>query len=167
MVASSSAGFFSSIRPRGRPLTKSTMSGRRVFLFSVTLNWLTASQSLLAGTSKSNTRTWSPRTLPSASRYSISTPFTSIRWKVRLRALTVEPSGRVSFRKASSSAPPGRPLFSAARASHTRRSKYRPGRSRARSAVWGIWARCPRPWATRQPRLVSHVEGGGLQRRLQ
>ena len=49
MVASSSAGFFSSITPKGRPLTNSTTSGRRVFLFSVTLNWLTASQSLLAG----------------------------------------------------------------------------------------------------------------------
>ena len=32
MVASSSAGFLSSIRPRGRPLTKSTTSGRRVCL---------------------------------------------------------------------------------------------------------------------------------------
>ena len=49
MVASSSAGFFSSITPSGRPLTNSTTSGRRVFRFSVTLNWLTASQSLLAG----------------------------------------------------------------------------------------------------------------------
>ena len=79
MVASSSAGFFSSMTPRGRPLTNSTTSGLRVFPSSVTVNWLTASQSLLAGLSKSMTRTWSPRTRPSESRYSISTPLTSIR----------------------------------------------------------------------------------------
>ena len=41
----------------GRPLTKRTMSGRRVLRFSVTVNWLTASQSLLSVFSKSMTRT--------------------------------------------------------------------------------------------------------------
>ena len=53
MVASSSAGFLSSMTPRGRPLTNSTTSGRRVFLFSATVSWLTASQSLRSGLSKS------------------------------------------------------------------------------------------------------------------
>ena len=43
--------------PTGRPLTNSTTSGLRVFRSSVTVNWLTASQSLLAGLSKSMTRT--------------------------------------------------------------------------------------------------------------
>ena len=79
MVASSSAGFFSSITPSGSPFTNSTTSGLRVFLFSVTVNWLTASQSFPAGLSKSITRTRSPRTDPPVSLYSISTPFTSIR----------------------------------------------------------------------------------------
>ena len=41
------------------------MSGRRSRLFSTTVNWLTANQSLLAGWSKSMTRAWSPRTAPS------------------------------------------------------------------------------------------------------
>ena len=84
--------------PRGRPLTNSTTSGLRVFLFSVTVNWLTASQSLLVGWAKSTIRAWSPRTRPSESRYSISTPLMSIRWKERLRTSSVDPSGRVSLR---------------------------------------------------------------------
>ena len=79
IVASSSAGFFSSITPSGSPLTNSTTSGRRVFRFSVTVSWFTASQSLLTRFSKSMTRTTSPRTAPPASRYSTSTPFTTIR----------------------------------------------------------------------------------------
>ena len=65
MVASSSAGFFSSMTPKGRPLRNRTMSGRRVFRFSVTVNWLTASQSLLSGLSKLMTWAWSPRMDPS------------------------------------------------------------------------------------------------------
>ena len=49
IVASSSAAFFSSMTPSGRPLTKTTMSGRRLCWPSMTVNWLTASQSLLRG----------------------------------------------------------------------------------------------------------------------
>ena len=41
--------FFSSITASGRPLTNSTTSGRRVCWPSATVNWLTASQSLLSG----------------------------------------------------------------------------------------------------------------------
>ena len=50
-VAFSSAGFLSSIRPSGRPLTNNTISGRRSCSPSTTVNWLTASQSLFAGLS--------------------------------------------------------------------------------------------------------------------
>ena len=50
-VASASVGFLSSITPSGSPLTNSTTSGRRSILFSTTVSWLTASQSLLAGSS--------------------------------------------------------------------------------------------------------------------
>ena len=46
-MAFSSVGFLSSIRPSGRPLTKSTAYGLR--LRSTTVNWLTASQSFFAG----------------------------------------------------------------------------------------------------------------------
>ena len=63
-VASSSAAFLNSMMPSGRPLRKSTISGRRVFLFSVTVNWLTASQLFLAGFAKSMTRSRPPRTRP-------------------------------------------------------------------------------------------------------
>ena len=84
MVAFSSAAFFSSITASGRPLTNSTMSGRRLCLFSTTVNWLTASQSLFAGSSKSITRACAPRMVPSASRYSTVTPSTSRRWSARL-----------------------------------------------------------------------------------
>ena len=49
MVAFSSAGFFSSITPSGRPLTKITTSGRRLCCPSTTVNWLTASQSFASG----------------------------------------------------------------------------------------------------------------------
>ncbi len=55
------------------------MSGRRVFQFSVTVNWLTASQSLLSGLSKSMNWAWSPRMAPSLARYSTLTPLRSIR----------------------------------------------------------------------------------------
>ena len=79
MVASSSAGFFSSITPRGRPFTNSTTSGRRVCLFSVTVNWFTASQSLAVGSSKSTTRTCAPRIEPSSVRYSTVTPQANMR----------------------------------------------------------------------------------------
>ena len=113
-MASSSTGFLSSMTPSGRPLTNSTTSGRRVFLFSVTVNWLTASQLLAAGSSKSTTRACAPRTAPPSVRCSTVTPSTSIRWKARLRASSVAPSGRVSLRKASSSASAGRPGFSLA-----------------------------------------------------
>ena len=48
-MAFSSAAFFNSMTASGRPLTNSTMSGRRVCWPSATVNWLTASQSLLSG----------------------------------------------------------------------------------------------------------------------
>ena len=102
-------GFFNSITPSGRPLTKSTTSGRRLFLFSVTVNWFTARQWLLAGLSKSMTCACAPRMAPLCARYSTVTPSTSIRWKDRLRASRVAPSGRVSLRNASSNASAGRP----------------------------------------------------------
>src|SRR5690242_6134005 len=57
MVAFSSAAFFNSITPSGSPLTKITMSGRRVSCPSTTVNWFTASQSLRSGCSKSTTCT--------------------------------------------------------------------------------------------------------------
>ena len=49
MVASSSAGFFSSMTPRGRPLTNRTTSGLRVFRSSATVNWLTAQPVVVDG----------------------------------------------------------------------------------------------------------------------
>ena len=54
-VAFSSLGLFNSIGPSGRPLMNSAMSGRRWWLFSTTVDWLAASQSLSAGHSKSMT----------------------------------------------------------------------------------------------------------------
>ena len=48
MVAFSSAGFLSSIRARGSPLTNSTMSGRRSCLFSTTVK-LVDGQQVVAG----------------------------------------------------------------------------------------------------------------------
>jgi hypothetical protein len=48
MVAFSAAALFGSITARGRPLTKTTTSGRRVWPASVTVNWLTTSQSFWA-----------------------------------------------------------------------------------------------------------------------
>ena len=89
IVAFSSAAFFSSITASGRPLTKSTTSGRRVCLFSTTVNWLTASQSLLSGSSKSSTRACAPPIEPSGVRYSTVTPSTSRRCTARLRADSV------------------------------------------------------------------------------
>ena len=71
----------------GRPLTNSTTSGRRVCWPSATVNWLTASQSLFSGASKSSTRAWSPAIEPSGRRYSTVTPSTSIRWIARLRSI--------------------------------------------------------------------------------
>ena len=109
MVASSSAGFLSSMTARGRPLTKSTMSGAAfVLVFSVTVNWLTASQSLAVwilevDDARLAHRGWSRR----CDGYSTVTPFTSRRWKARLRASRVGPAGWVSLRKASSRAGTG------------------------------------------------------------
>jgi len=98
IVASSSAAFLSSRTASGSPFTKRTMSGRRVRRFSTTANWLTASQSLAVGSSKSMTRTCAPRIVPSAARYSTVTPFTSIRCTPRLRWMRSAPSGRVTLR---------------------------------------------------------------------
>ena len=92
---------------QGRPLTKSTTSGRRWFWFSVTVNWLTASQSLADQLSKSMTWACSPRMAPSPDRYSTLTPFSNMRWKARLRTSSVAPSGCVSLRRASSKADAG------------------------------------------------------------
>ena len=108
MVALSSAGFLSSMTASGRPLTNTTMSGRRVFPFSETVNWLMPDHVLASGSSKSIARAWAPRTAPSGSRYSTFTPSITMRWKERLRASSVAPSGRVSLRSASSSASSGR-----------------------------------------------------------
>jgi hypothetical protein len=83
------------------------MSGRLVCLLSLTVNWLTASQSSFSGSSKSITLAWAPAMDPSGRRYSTVTPFTSRRWSARLRASSVGPSDRVSLRKASSSASGG------------------------------------------------------------
>jgi hypothetical protein len=79
MVACSSAGFFSSMTASGRPFTNRTTSGRRVWRFSTTVNWFTASQSLFPGSSKSTTRACAPAMEPSGRRYSTVTPSTSIR----------------------------------------------------------------------------------------
>ena len=53
-------------------------------------------------------------------RYSELTPSTNIRWKERLSASRLEPSGRVSLRKATSNAEIGRSGSSAAKASRSR-----------------------------------------------
>ena len=100
MVAFSSAGFFSSITASGRPLTKSTTSGRRVCLFSTTVNWLTASQSLFVGVVevdhprlRAADRAVRPAVLD---RHAIHQHPV----QARLRATSSAPSGRVSLRKA-------------------------------------------------------------------
>ncbi len=97
-VAFSSAGFFSSITASGRPFTNSTTSGRRVCCPSATVNWLTASQSLLSGASKSITRACAPAIDPSLRRYSTVTPSTSSRCIARLRSTSDGASERVSLR---------------------------------------------------------------------
>jgi hypothetical protein len=67
------------------------------------VNWLTTAQSLLAGSSKSMTRAWSPAMEPSARRYSTVTPFTSMRCAARFRSKSFGASSRVSLRNVSSS----------------------------------------------------------------
>jgi hypothetical protein len=119
-VAFSAAAFFSSSTASGRPFTTSTTSSRRVCLFSTTLNWFTASQSLPAGSSKSIARACAPRMLPAASRYSTVTPSTSRRCSARLRTMRSAPSGRVSLRKASSKVSAGSEGLSRASASRRR-----------------------------------------------
>ena len=47
--------------------------------FSVTVNWLTANQSLLRWSLKSTTETMSPRTEPSAVRYSVVHQFENLK----------------------------------------------------------------------------------------
>src|SRR5450631_319329 len=74
MVASSSAAFFSSTRPSGRPFTNTTISGRRLLWPSMTVNWFTANQSFAAVSSKSTKRTRPPAMVPSGRGYSTSTP---------------------------------------------------------------------------------------------
>ena len=72
------AGLLSSISPSGSPFTNSTTSGRRSCLFSTTVNWLTASQSLPAGSSKSMTRAWAAADRAVIKpRYSTVTPSTT------------------------------------------------------------------------------------------
>lgn len=63
------------------------------------------------------------RMLPSFVRYSTVTPSTSSRWTARLRASTVGPSGRISFRNASSRASAGSSGLSRASASRSRPSR--------------------------------------------
>ena len=108
MVAFSSAAFLSSITASGTPLTNSTTSGLRRCWPSATVNWLTASQSLLSGSPKSMTRACAPAIEPSARRYSTVTPSTSSLCMARLRSSREGASRRVSFRNASSSASAGR-----------------------------------------------------------
>src|SRR3989442_14354060 len=83
MVAFSSAGFLSSMTANASPLTNSNTSGRRVCCPSDTVNWFTATQLLLLGSSKSNTRGCAPAIEPSLRRYSTVMPSTSIRWTIR------------------------------------------------------------------------------------
>src|ERR1700683_5256358 len=59
-VAFSSPMFLSSITPRGKPLMKTKISGRRLALFSMTVNWLIAAQSLFSRLSKSISLTRPP-----------------------------------------------------------------------------------------------------------
>ena len=120
IVASSSAGFFSSMTPSGRPFKNSTTSARRVLWPSVTVNWFTASQSLASASSKSITRACAPRIVPSEVRYSTVTPSTSIRWKARFLVSHCRALRRVNLRKASSSTSAGRSGLSRPSASRSR-----------------------------------------------
>ena len=83
MSAASSAGFFSSISTSGKPLTNSTMSGRRVWCGPLIVNWLTAQHSLRPGSAQSTRRTKSPTVSPSR-WYCTGTPATSSLWNARL-----------------------------------------------------------------------------------
>jgi len=108
IVASSSAGSFSSMGAIGRPLTNTMTSGRRTER-SATVNWFTTSQPFAAETSKSTMRTRRPRTLP-ADATSTSTPSTSIRWKRRFASM---PSGGSGRRSAACRAADGRSPWTA------------------------------------------------------
>ena len=59
MVAFSSSGFLSSIRTKGMPFIKRTISGLLSCLFSMMVNWLTARNSLFSMLLKSNMKTLS------------------------------------------------------------------------------------------------------------
>ena len=85
-VAFSSAAFFSSMTTSGKLLTNSTTSGRLLMPFSMTVNWLTARNSLLAGSSKSTSQTRSPRSWPSLWTVT-GMPSVSRRWNASLLAM--------------------------------------------------------------------------------
>ena len=152
IVAFSSAGFFSSITPSGSPLTKITMSARRLCPCGpTTVNWLTASQSLLSGSSKSITRAGAPAIDPSARRYSTVTPSTSIRWTARLRSISDGPSARTILRKASSRASCGRSGFSRTSASRRRHSRTTSRYVGSLRSAPGWPMAMLGPWATEKP----------------
>ena len=124
----------------GSPFTNSTTSGRRVCWPSATVNWLTASQSLLSGASKSITRACAPAIEPSgAAVLDRRRRPRSIRWTARLRSTSDGASTRVSLRNASSSASAGssgiqrdQRLAQAALQDHVAVVRVRPLRARAR-----------------------------------
>src|SRR5579875_571523 len=100
IVAFSSAAFFSSAVPNGSPLTNNTMSSRRSWRSSTTVNWFTARKSLFSGLSKFKTRTRFPPSEPSGRWYSTGTPSTRNLWTRWLLAISDGRSGRVSLRNA-------------------------------------------------------------------
>ena len=85
------------------------MSALRVDWFSLTVTWLTASQSLLAGFSKSTTFAGSPLVVPSGLLTGTVTPRVRTWWKDRFRVSSVGPSGLIRFLSPVSSADAGRP----------------------------------------------------------
>ena len=107
MVAFSSAGFLSSMMTRGQAVDEQNhvrpagvlvlCHGELVDHQPVVVVWLSEIDHLACA----------PAMEPSGRRYSTGTPSTSMRWKARLRVSSVGPSGRLSLRKASSSASAG------------------------------------------------------------
>ena len=84
--------------------------------FSSTVNWLTTSQSLRAGLSKSNRETTLPETRPFSVTSTV-TPLTRARWNSRLVETSAEEEGRRAIlRYASSRAEAGSPGLRRSRA---------------------------------------------------
>ena len=93
----------------GQPVQEQDDVGRRVDWFSFTVNWLTASQSLLSGFSKSATAAGTPVMVPSGPLTGTVTPRVRARWKTRFRVSRVGPSGLIRLRRPASSADAGSP----------------------------------------------------------